>query len=62
MAKQTIAWLARDKGGDLYIFSEEPKLRDDGTFLAKSLVSSNQFKNDIKVGEKRRVTITLKDE
>lgn len=61
MEKQVKAWIARDRNGELYIYAEKPKLREDGTFVAESFLSSEHFKNDVNVCSARSVTITLED-
>lgn len=43
MEVKTKAFVARDKNGELYFYTEEPKLREDGTFIAPSPVSDKQF-------------------
>lgn len=49
MTKQKV-FIARDKNGELYFFSEEPKLREDGTFIAPGFVSDRTAFKDVEKG------------
>ena len=49
--KQVKVFIARDKNGDLYFYQDEPKMRDDGTFIGTGFMSDKKAFGDIKNGE-----------
>lgn len=41
-------FIARDRNGELYLYSDTPVLREDGTFVATTFVSDKNAFKDIK--------------
>lgn len=62
MAKQLKAYIARDKNGDLYLYTALPKLREDGTFIAPTIVNDKKAFPEVGKCESRKVVITLDEE
>lgn len=62
MAKEVKAFIARDKNGDLYFYSDKPELREDGTFIATSFVSDKNAFKEVNKGEFKECRIILKEE
>ena len=60
--KQTKVFIARDRNGELYFYQDEPKMREDGTFIGTGFVSECKAFNDIKCGECKEGVITFKNE
>lgn len=58
MEKKVKAFVARDKNGEIYFYSDKPELREDGTFIATSFVSDKKAFKDIEKGEFTECTIT----
>ena len=58
--KQVKAFIARDKNGELYFYQDEPKMREDGTFIGTGFVSDKKAFDGIKNGECKEITITIK--
>lgn len=55
------AFVARDKNGELYFYTDKPKMREDGTFIASSPLSDRQFMPFIGKGQFRECVITVKE-
>ena len=58
--KTTKLYIARDKNGEIYFYSEKPTLRDDGTFIGPGFVTNNETFKDIKKGEVVSFEIPIK--
>ena len=59
--KETKAFVARDKNGELYFYSEKPELREDGTFIGPSFVSNYNLLKEVKKGEVKKCKIITED-
>lgn len=63
MVTETKAFVARDKNGELYIYTTKPTLREDGTFIGGGIVSDRDFMPFI--GRMRcsecKITVDVKD-
>lgn len=57
---ESVLFAARDKNGELYFYTEKPKMREDGTFIASSPLSDRQFMPFIGKGQFRECVITVK--
>lgn len=54
------AYIARDKNGELYIYSEKPTMREDGTFIAPGFMFNKEHFSSIKKGEIKECVISTK--
>lgn len=54
------AFVARDRNGELYFYTDKPKLREDGTFIGGGIVSDRSFLQSVKRGEFKECTISVK--
>lgn len=55
------AFVARDKNGELYFYTEKPKMREDGTFIASSPLSDKQFMPFIGKGQFKECVIVVEE-
>ena len=56
------AFGARDNNGELYFYTGEPKLREDGTFIGGGIVSDKNFMQFIRKGEFKECIIAVEVE
>lgn len=54
------AFVARDKNGELYFYTTEPKLREDGTFIGGGVVSDKLFLQNVARGKFKECVISVK--
>lgn len=59
--KQVKAFIARDKNGELYFYSDKPTLREDGTFIGTSFVSDKTIFKEVEKGKVRECVILVKN-
>lgn len=57
--KQVKVFIARDKNGELYFYQDEPKMRENGTFIGTGFVSDKKAFGDIKNGECKSALISI---
>ena len=53
------AYIARDKNGELYFYSEKPTLREDGTFIAPGFMTDKESFKEVKKGEMKKCIISI---
>lgn len=58
---ETKAFVARDKNGELYFYTDKPKLREDGTFIGGGVVSDKQFMQHVGKGEFKECVILVEE-
>jgi hypothetical protein len=56
------AFVARDKNGELYFYTEKPRMREDGTFIGGGVVSDRSFMPFIGKGKAFACKITVESE
>lgn len=56
------AFVARDENGELYFYTDKPKLRKDGTFIGGGVVSDKNFMQYIRRGEFKECVIAVEVE